>query len=141
MNNQTLVRGLFLAAISLLFGLNALRYNIGSFAHAGPGMFPFMVSAMLLLIALITIVRSRTIPLVPLDLNLKNIGLLLFALCAFAVVSKLLNMTVGIAVMVFVAALAGRSSYSVWRNVKIAAGLIAVAFTFQKLLGLNLPLV
>jgi hypothetical protein len=41
--------------------------------------------------------------------------------------------------MVFVASLAG-TSYSWKRSLKISAGLIAVAFAFQKLLGLNLPL-
>ena len=41
--------------------------------------------------------------------------------------------------MVFCSTLAG-TSYSVMRNVKISAGLIAIAFALQKLLGLNLPL-
>ena len=42
-------------------------------------------------------------------------------------------------VMVFIATIAG-STYSVVRNLKVSAGLIAVALAFQKLLGLNLPL-
>ena len=140
MNNQTLVRGLFLAAIAFLFGANALRYNLGTFSRAGAGMFPFMVSVMLLLIALITIASSRFVPPVRLDIKLKNIALLLTALCSFALVSKVLDMALGIAAMVFIAAVAGRASYSVIRNLKITAGLIAVAFAFQKLLGLGLPL-
>ena len=49
-------------------------------------------------------------------------------------------MTAGIAALVFIAALGGRAKHSVVPNMKIAAGLIAVAFAFQKLLGLNLPL-
>ena len=49
-------------------------------------------------------------------------------------------MMLGIAFMVFVAGFAGTSAYSWKRNLKITAGLIAVAFGFQKLLGLNLPL-
>ena len=49
-------------------------------------------------------------------------------------------MIAGIVFMVFFASLAGTSSYSVVRNLKIAAGLVAVAFAFQKLLGFNLPL-
>jgi hypothetical protein len=140
MNNQTLVRGLFLAAISLLFGANALRYNLGTFSRAGAGMFPFIVSLLLLLIAIITIARSRITAPVPLDINLKNIALILTALCSFALVSKVLDMVLGIAAMVFIAAFAGRSAYSVIRNLKITAGLIAVAFAFQKLLGLGLRL-
>ena len=140
MNDQNLLRGLFLAAISLAFGITSLNYNIGNFSHAGAGLFPLMVSSLLFGIAVITIVRSRLVKRVPLNINLRNIGLLLGALCAFALVSKFLNMAAGIAAMVFIASIAGSSSYSIVRNVKISAGLIAFAFGFQKLLGLNLPL-
>ena len=140
MNDRNLMRGLFLAAISLAFGLSSLRYGIGSLKRAGPGLFPLMVSSLLLLIAVTTIVRSR-LERNParLQVNLKNIGLLLLSLCSFALVSRFVNMTVGITVMVFIASFAG-ASYSIARNVKIALGLIAVAFAFEKLLGLNLPL-
>jgi hypothetical protein len=63
----------------------------------------------------------------------------LLGLCGLAVISKFINMAVGIVFMVFVATLAG-TSYSWKRNLKISAGLVAIAFAFQKLLGLNLPL-
>jgi len=139
MNDRNLVRGLFLMAISLAFGLQALRYPIGQFSRAGPGLFPLLVSSLLLLIGLITVVRSRFVERPPLDFNLKNIGLILLSLCGFAVVSRFVDMIAGIVFMVFCATFAG-SSYSVVRNLKICAGLIAVAFAFQKLLGLNLPL-
>jgi hypothetical protein len=92
------------------------------------------------LIGLITAVRSRFVERVHLDFNMKNIALILASLCGFALISEHLNMIVGIVFMVFCVAFAGTSSYSVMRNLKIAAGLIAVAFAFQKLLGFNLPL-
>jgi hypothetical protein len=76
---------------------------------------------------------------VHLTFNLKNIALVLGSLCGFAVVSQHLNMIAGIVFMVFCSAFAG-TSYSVVRNLKVSAGLIAVAFAFQKLLGINLPL-
>ena len=139
MNDRNLVRGLFLIAISLIFGLSALRYPLGQFSRAGPGLFPMLVSCLLFLIGLITVVRSRFVERVHLNFNLKNIALILSSLCGFAVISEHLNMIVGIVFMVFCASFAG-SSYSVARNLKISAGLIAVAFAFQKLLGLNLPL-
>jgi len=139
MNDRNLMRGLFLAALALGFGLGALRYPIGTFAHAGPGLFPLMVSSLLGVVALVTIARSRFVPKVPLGFGLKNIALLMLALCGFALVSRHVNMLAGIVFMVFVASLAS-SSFSWSRNVKIALGLIAVAFAFQKLLGLNLPL-
>jgi len=140
MNDRNLVRGLVLMAISLAFGLQALRYPIGDFARAGPGLFPLMVSSLLLLIGVSTVVRSRFVERVHLDFQMKNISIILASLCGFALISHLLNMTVGIAFMVFCASFAGSSRYSVLRNLKIAAGLIAVAFAFQKLLGFNLPL-
>ena len=140
MQNRNLVRGLFLLVISLAFGLEALRYPLGQVSRPGPGMFPLVVSSLLLLIALITIVRSRFIAHVPLEFNVKNIAIILASLCGFALISRHLNMIAGIVFMVFCASFAGTASYSVVRNLKISAGLIAVAFAFQKLLGFNLPL-
>ncbi len=139
MNDRNLIRGLFLIAISLAFGLTSLRYPIGQFSRAGPGLFPLMVSSLLFLIGLLTVVRSRFVERVHLEFNKKNIALILSSLCGFALISEHLNMIVGIVFMVFCASCAG-TSYSVLRNLKISAGLIAVAFAFQKLLGFNLPL-
>ena len=140
MNDRNLLRGLFLVAISLSFGLGSLRYQIGQFSRAGPGLFPLLVSSLLLLIGVITVVRSRFVERLPLDFNFKNIGIILVSLCGFAFISEHLNMIAGIVFMVFIAAFAGMAKYSVARNLKVAAGLIAVALAFQKLLGFNLPL-
>ena len=139
MNNQNLIRGLFLMAISLLFGLGALNYNIGQFSRSGPGLFPLMVSCLLFLIGLASVVRARIVTPIPLDYNVKNIAIILLSLCGFVLFSKYLNMVLGITFMVFCSTFAG-TSYSVTRNVKISAGLIVIAFGFEKLLGLNLPL-
>ena len=139
MNDRNLVRGLFLIAISLAFGLGSLRYPIGQFSHAGPGLFPLLVSCLLFLVGLITAVRSRFVERVHLSFNMKNIAIILSSLCGFVVISEHLNMILGIVFMVFCASSAG-TSYSVVRNCAISAGLILVAFAFQKLLGLNLPL-
>ena len=139
MNDRDLARGLFLIAISLAFGLQSLRYPLGHFSRPGPGLFPLLVSSLLLVIGLVTIVRSRFTERVHLSLNVKNISIILLSLCGFALISEYFNMIAGITFMVFFSAIAG-TSYSVVRNLKIAAGLIAVAFAFQKLLGLNLPL-
>jgi Tripartite tricarboxylate transporter TctB family len=140
MNDRNLVRGIFLIAIALGFGLTSLRYPIGQFSRAGPGLFPMLVSGLLFLIGVITVARSRFVERVPLDFKLKNIALILASLCGFAVISEHLNMIAGIVFMVFCASFAGTASYSVIRNLKISAGLIAVALAFQKLLGFSLPL-
>ena len=139
MNNANLIRGLVLIAISLVFGLGALNYQIGEFSRSGPGLFPLMVSCLLFLIGLISVVRSRFVAPVPLSYNMKNIAFVLAGLCGFALISEHLNMIAGIVFMVFCVSFAG-TNYSVVRNLKISAGLIAVAFLFRSLLGLQLPL-
>jgi hypothetical protein len=139
MNDRNLARGLFLIAIALAFGLQALHYPIGHFSRAGAGLFPLMVSGLLLLIGVITAVRSRFEGRVPVDFNVKNIAIILTSLCGLAVISAHVNMIAGIVFMVFFSSLAA-SSYSTLRNIKISVGLVAMAFAFQKLLGLNLPL-
>lgn len=140
MNDRNLVRGLFLMAISLAFGLPAMRYPFGEFARAGAGLFPLMVSGLLMLIAVITIVRSRFMEHDHVEFNVKNIGVILASLCGFALVSHFINMILGIVVMVFLASFAGKAKYSILRNLYISAGLVVVALAFQKLLGFNLPL-
>lgn len=140
MIDRNLARGLFLALIALVFGGFSLQYQTGSLSHAGPGLFPLIVSGILLAIALMIVVRSRFVAREPLNLNLKNIGLLLFSLCVFAFLSLYVNMLVAIVAMVFISGKAA-TTYSVPRNIKISIGLILVAFAFQKLLGLSLPLI
>ena len=138
-NNRNFVRGLFLIAIALLFGVMALNYKIGELSHSGPGLFPLMVSSFLLLIGILSVVRSHFVAPVPLDYNVRNIAIILVSLVGFALLSEHLNMLLGITFLVFCSTLAG-TSYSLVRNVKITLGLIAVAFAFKNLLGLNLPL-
>jgi hypothetical protein len=140
MIDKNLARGIFLVALSLLFGVTAaLNYPVGDFARAGPGLFPILISTLLLLVGIATVVRSHFTPKAALTFNYRNIGLILGSLCAFALVSEFVNMTTGIVAMVFIATLAG-SNYSLVRNAKIAAVLVLVAFLFAKFLGMNLPL-
>ncbi len=126
-------------AIALVFGLGALNYDIGHFSRSGPGLFPLMVSSLLLLIGLASVVRSRFVKPVPLNYNMKNIALVLSGLCGFALLSAHVNMIVGIVFLVFCVSFAG-TTYSVVRNLKISVGLLAIAFGFRYLLGLQLPL-
>ena len=139
MNDKNLVRGLFYLAISLIFGVQSLHYKLGTLSQAGSGLFPLIVSSLLFLIGVATVLRSRLEARIPLDFKLRNVALILSSLAGMAALSTYVNMIVGIVFMVFCSAFAV-PDYSVWRNVKICAGLIAVALVFQKLLKLNLPL-
>ncbi len=126
-------------AIALLFGVLALRYNIGQLSRSGPGMFPLLISSFLFLIGLLSLVRSYYVEKTVLSYNVKNIALIMAGLGGFAAISTYVNMIAGIVWLVFITTFAG-TSYSVMRNIKITAGLIAIAFAFRNFLGLNLPL-
>lgn len=139
MINRNLVRGIFLMGLALVFGLPAIGYSLGTFSRAGPGLFPFMVSVILFAIGVISVVRSRLVPPEPMDFQVRNISIILGSLCGFALLSHYLNMIVGIVFMVFCSGFAS-TTYSVARNLKIAAVLVLIALAFQKLLGVNLPL-
>jgi hypothetical protein len=139
MIDRNLARGLFLMAISLAFGLTALKYPIGDFARAGPGLFPVLVSSMLFLVGVATVIRSRFVDKSKLELSPRNIGIILGSLCGFALITLFVNMIAAIVFMVFFATMAG-TNYSWKRNVKIAVGLVLMAFVFSKFLGMNLPL-
>ena len=129
-----------LVALALIFGLGSFRYATGSFERPGPGFFPLMVSLILFLLGASMVVRSRFSERVPMVFNVKNLVIILASLAAFAALSAYVNMLAGIIALVFVSTLAG-TSYSIKRNAIIAAVLIAIAFIFQKGLGLQLPLI
>lgn len=126
-------------ALALAFGLPAVGYSLGSLDRAGPGMFPFIVSCMLFAIGAITVVRARLLAPVPMNFQYRNIAILLGSLCGFALLSHFVNMIAGILFLVFCSGFAS-TTYSVVRNLKIAAVLVGIAFAFQKLLGVSLPL-
>lgn len=137
--DRNLIRGFVLMALAVGFGLPSVNYSLGSLGRAGPGMFPFIVSCMLFVIGVITVVRARLVKPVPLNFQVRNISIILGSLCGFALLSHYLNMIVGIVFMVFCSGFAS-TTYSVARNLKIAAVLVLIALAFQKLLGVNLPL-
>ena len=138
MNDRNLLKGIFLLGVALIFGLGSLKYDIGRVARAGPGFFPLMVSSILAFLAISMILRSRFMDKAPMYFNLKNLAIIIGALVGFSLLSHI-TMMAGIAFLVFFSTLAGRN-YSFKRNAMVAAALIAIAFVFQKGLGLQLPL-
>jgi hypothetical protein len=137
--NQMTMRGLCLVAIALCFGITAATYRIGTFSNAGPGLFPVLVSGILGVMGLVMIVRGRLESAAALDFRVRNLLIVLASLVGFVVIAEHLKVIPAIVFLVFVSTLAG-ADYSLLRNVKISVGLIAVAYAFHALLGLNLPL-
>ena len=139
MNDRNLWRGLFISAVAVVFGAAAARYPLGDLAHVGPGLFPLMVSGLLLLVGLTMMARSLFVENQPIDFSLRNVAIILASLCGFALISQFVNMIAGIVLLVFFSGIAA-SSYSWKRNIKTSVVLILIAFAFRNFLGLNLPL-
>ena len=139
MNDQNLWRGLFISAVAVAFGAAAARYPLGDLAHVGPGLFPLMVSGLLLLVGVTMMARCLFVEKQPIDFRFRNVTIILASLCGFAFVSQVVNMIAGIVFLVSFSGIAA-SSYSWKRNIKISVVLILIAFAFRNFLGLNLPL-
>ena len=137
--NQNAGRGWLLAAVALLFLVQAPRLTIGSLSRPGPGLFPVMVASLLLVIAIVIVVRSRFIEAVPFEFRFRNIALIAAGLVGFALVSDYVNMIAGIAVMATMASLAS-DDFSIPRTATIIAALCLVAVAMKKGLGVQLPL-
>ena len=139
MHNQKALRGLALIAAATFFAVQAATYPVGSFANAGAGLFPLLVSGLLGLIGLVMLVQSRFEPAVAMHFNARNVAIILAGLMAFVLIARHLNVLLAIVGLVFIATLAG-TEWSLARNLKISVVLIGIAYAFHALLGLNLPL-
>jgi hypothetical protein len=139
MNILKRTRGLALIAIALFFGLQADGYPIGSFANAGPGLFPLLVSGLVGVIGLVMVGQSFFEAREALQFNARNIAVVLVSLTGFVLISQWINMSLAVVFLVFFSTLAG-TDYSIRRNTLIAAVLLGIAWTFRSFLGLNLPL-
>jgi len=84
MSKRNLLKGVFRIAIALSFGLGTLHYPMGDFSQAGPGLFPLLVSSVLVLLGLATVIRSLVTEPVRIYFNTKNIGVILASLVGFA---------------------------------------------------------
>ena len=125
-------------AIALIFGVAALRYPIGSFNRAGPGLFPLMVSSILFVMGLATAVRSFFVDRVPLPMQFRSVTIVLVSLIGYALISTYAGMLVGTVFMTFCSGLGGVFSWK--RSAIISVGLILIALALQYGLGLNMPL-
>src|SRR5262249_5936744 len=117
MTDQLLIRGLVLIAIALGFGISALNYQVGTFSHAGPGLFPLLVSCLLGLIGVVMVVRARLEGSVPMKFNVRNISIVLASLAGFVVIAEHVDLIAAVVYLVFVSTLAG-PDYSISRNLK-----------------------
>src|SRR6202008_3539964 len=88
MKNQLLARGLVLIGIALLFGIPASTYQVGTFSHAGPGLFALLISGIVGMIGVVTLVQSRIEKAPAMTIQFRNILIVLASLVGFVVIAE-----------------------------------------------------
>lgn len=137
MVSRSLARAVVLGIFAAVFLTGGLGYPIGELSRPGPGLFPIVVSSLLLVIATVMGFEARGNSAEALHFNIKNIAIVLAALIAFVIAARSVGGAIAIILLVFISAIAGRD-YSWKRNAVVVAVLIVVALAFQKLLDLPL---
>jgi len=137
--NKKLLTGIIFILFAVVFGAGSAGYRVGHLDDPGPALFPLIVSGALAILGIINLIEGIVLEKVTADFKLKNIAIITTSLIVFAILSEYVNMIVGIVALISISS-AATTPYSVSRTIKITAGLIAVAFAFKYLLGVNLPL-
>jgi hypothetical protein len=129
-------------SLIVLFGVAAFYigsgYNMGSAQHMGPGYFPLIISAVLVLLGLSIVVfalrRAGTIPRFRWRPAIASLGSVL----AFALLIRSFGLVPAVFATVFVSAF-GDQNWSAKRTFILAAALsLSLWILFSKLLGLSM---
>ena len=133
--------GLIFIAIGAGFILLAQQYRLGDMHRMGPGMFPTLVGALLVLLGAIIAGRAFVLygEAVP-QLYARPLGISLLAIVLFGLALQWLGLVAAVAVLVIVGAYAARDVRPL-ENLALAAVMMVFSVAvFVWLLGLPLPL-
>jgi hypothetical protein len=133
--------GVIFIAIGAAFILLALQYRLGDLHRIGPGMFPALVGALLVVLGLVLAGRSLVLDGPPVErFEARPLLVSLLAIVLFGVALQWLGLVAAIAVLVLVGAYAARDVRPL-QTVALALVLILFAVVvFVQVLGLPLPL-
>jgi putative tricarboxylic transport membrane protein len=133
--------GLIFVAIGAAFILLAQQYRLGDMHRMGPGMFPTLVGALLVLLGAVIAGRAFVLDgeAVP-RLYARPLGISLLAIVLFGMALQWLGLIAAVAVLVIVGAYAARDVRPL-ENLALAAVMVLFSVAvFVWLLGLPLPL-
>lgn len=132
--------------IYIFFGSSAILiardYSMGTANKMGPGYFPTILGGLLLVIGVISVVRSFVIPGSPIGaFAFKGLVLVTVSVVAFGFVVRGVGLAIALPILVIISAYA--SAQFRWRpTLLLAAGLtIFCVFVFLKGLGIPLPII
>ncbi|MBB6307200.1 tripartite tricarboxylate transporter TctB family protein [Xanthobacter tagetidis] len=140
-NVRDVLAGLFFVAVGVAVFLLSRGYGIGTPAHLGPGVFPMLLSGLLVALGIaIALVAVRDKVAAAVGLSWRPLLLVTAAVGVFGFGLDTLGLFASVALMVLVSR-AARSGQSVMESLVMALVLGAAAsFLFYYLLGLPVPL-
>jgi hypothetical protein len=138
--------GLAMVLLGGAVTLNSSTYNLGTFMHMGPGMFPFMLGILMTFVGVLIFITGLMTPLeegeriLPASMEWRGWACILAGPLMFILFGQLFGMVAGTFMCVFVSALGDRTA-TLKESAILAAGVtVAGAFLFSYILKVPFPL-
>jgi putative tricarboxylic transport membrane protein len=138
--------GLFMTLLGAGVTLNSTAYNLGTFMHMGPGMFPFMLGILMMFVGVLIFITGLMTPLeegeriLPQSMEWRGWALILAGPLMFILFGEFFGMVPATFMCVFVSALGDRTA-TLKKSAMLAAGVtVAGAVLFSYVLKVPFPL-
>jgi putative tricarboxylic transport membrane protein len=140
------IKDLFAGLIYIFFGASAIliarEYNMGSVFKMGPAYFPTVLSALLIVVGSISVIRAFILPGTPIGaISIKGLLLVTASIVVFGLVVRGAGLAIALPLLLFISAAA--SVKIRWQTTLIIAlGLtLFCVLVFLKGLGIPLPVI
>jgi hypothetical protein len=138
--------GLAMVLLGGAVTLNSSTYNLGTFMHMGPGMFPFMLGILMTFVGVLIFIQGLLTPLeegeriLPESMEWRGWACILAGPLMFILFGQLFGMVAGTFMCVFVSALGDRTATLKGSAILAACITVAGAFLFSYILKVPFPL-
>jgi len=138
--------GLAMVLLGGAVTLNSSTYNLGTFMHMGPGMFPFMLGILMTFVGVLIFITGLMTPLeegeriLPESMEWRGWACILAGPLMFILFGQFFGMVAGTFMCVFVSALGDRTATLKGSAVLAACITVAGAFLFSYVLKVPFPL-
>ena len=138
--------GLAMVLLGGAVTLNSSTYNLGTFMHMGPGMFPFMLGILMTFVGVLIFISGLLTPLeqgeriLPESMEWRGWACILAGPLMFILFGQLFGMVAGTFMCVFVSALGDRTATLKGSAILAACITVAGAFLFSYILKVPFPL-
>ena len=138
--------GLAMVLLGGAVTLNSSTYNLGTFMHMGPGMFPFMLGILMTFVGVLIFISGLLTPLeqgeriLPESMEWRGWACILAGPLMFILFGQLFGMVAGTFMCVFVSALGDRTATLKGSAILAACITVTGAFLFSYILKVPFPL-